>query len=648
MKFRILIAIIAGFLTYSALHMAILGYGNQVAHPAINEGIANFIENLFLSEPIDNINIVLSDKSYNKLKGPGISNLGLWDYTTSETEMNLCPKEWIKHGGMSADEPEVQAAVRHFYDPLALNGQKYLTNRGTYWEGLYPNPGINAIDWAIGDNSSGASNKWSWTKGKEYFVEALETDNEQKRGELMAKAWRCLGETLHNTADMGCPPHVRNDSHAAPAGLSWGWAFGSPDPYEELFNASWVAAFGGNKVEDSFQESIFDCETAREVNEKLAAFTNANFFTNETISGMGVKTIKSSYGGKDYPSPKLDNLEYIEEEFTFYKTFPSGNRVKMCKDKSYFSFRGYPYIDEACAKSQAQELIPKIQICGAKILALFIPEMVVSINEIDNDGNVKGEVRSVTKEEYKEDIKYNGKVQFWVGAKLIYFTCKDGIFEGKVDKSLIVPSADIKAQIECGGVTFISSKYSQNDLSKYKYFSFDLNVNFIDDKGESGSTSFSIIRDDLKDPISWNNTSFQYVLTNNEESRKETKTITMKIKPDGSYLESIKYVSDYEYSWVEQGKTLKNTIHQEINVVNNADQDLYFWDFGSGSYYYGFNEYTESVLRACLKNFSYTATNQYAIYDENYKIKEIKTETITSTSLTNYDEMMLSVFLYTQ
>ena len=241
MKTRNTLIILLGFVTYFALQLVLRSYEHTKSHPSINEVIIEKFNDYFNSkdkiEKFKNYEFNFTS-DITKLTGLALTNPGYIEGTTTNSEAIKDAEEWIKHGGYSADEPELQAAVRHFYDPTKAEGSRHLTNRGTYWERVYPNPRTDAIEWAIGDTYKGESNIWSFRIGKASMILALTEKDTNKRKEHLASAYRCLGETLHNTADMGCPPHTRNDSHAAPLGYSGGWILGSPDPYEELFTPS--------------------------------------------------------------------------------------------------------------------------------------------------------------------------------------------------------------------------------------------------------------------------------------------------------------------------------------------------------------------------------------------------------------------------
>ena len=440
---------------FLAVFTVVKAYNNVGTHPTINGAVADAFVPKFITSanPLNqfkNYTFVLDGSA--KFTGPAVTKPGNW--SIEQQDKTQTPKEWIKHGGYSADEPEVFAALRHFYDPKGIkNGKHYLTNRGTYWEGLEPNPGIDARSWAISD----PDNHWCWYYGLDYVVAALEESDKSLRDEYMARAYRCLGETMHLLADMGCPVHVRNDSHAPAMGFG---LMGDPDPYESAIIASVVSANQGNKTESALKDSFRAATVADQLFLTLATFTNENFFTNQTISGVGVRKIDPIITDQPaYPKPKLEDMTYVPEEFAFYKTFSSGAKVKMCKDRSYFNFRGYPYIDKECAESQATVLIPNIIEAGANLMRLFVPKLQVEIKEIDADGYVRGEVRHTVDDEYIHSIDYNGPVRIYTEKKEL------GTLDaslGKFSGQLTIPedTEEVYAEFIFGGIHVRSDPYT--------------------------------------------------------------------------------------------------------------------------------------------------------------------------------------------
>ncbi len=328
-------------------------YDNKTAHRAFN----NQILNKFKTE-IKNwqeFKKYTFNTDYLTLEGPMVVFPG-YKYITEENRKNTA-KEWIREGGYSADEPEVPAAYRHFYDPKALNGATYLTDVNLALA-LF-NPSVDAIFWHIYGSDQQATNIWNWHKAKEHMTNALKSDNVETRKQFLAKAFRALGEVLHNTADMGCPPHVRNDAHG-------GFGLGGGDPYESGFKDSLISKYVGLAPDPTLKTFFRSAKLTKDINTKLAEFTNMYFFSDETISGYGSQTYHSRNGRGDYPSPKLDKLNYDPTSFDYTFTFPSGRQIEMCNDKSALmgfltnNYRGNPRITQKNVETQAKELIPNI------------------------------------------------------------------------------------------------------------------------------------------------------------------------------------------------------------------------------------------------------------------------------------------------
>ena len=261
---------------------------------------------------------------------------------------------------------------------------------------------------------------------------ALAEEDEAVRDGYMAHAWRCLGETLHLVADMGCPVHVRNDSHADVAGWQYRRALGDPDPYEVMVTAAMASTYATGTADPALKSTCRGADKAETIFDALATFTNENFFSNQTTSGVGVKKFDPVIKGRPaYPSPKLEDLSYDALDFTFYKTFPGGQRVKMCKDRSYWYFRGSPYIDIDCVESQASVLMPNIMEAGANVMRLFIPRLKVNVSEAKIDGTVKGSVAHLSTTEYTSTATCRGEIRILVKNNIVGegMLSSDGSFE---------------------------------------------------------------------------------------------------------------------------------------------------------------------------------------------------------------------------
>jgi hypothetical protein len=592
---RRILSFCAGALSWIALWLLLSGYGNRDMHPAINEPIIDAFVDRFINaigrpETFKNYTFVFDGSS--TFEGPAVTNAGYFAATTGESMVRKTPKQWISHGGYSADEPEVPAALRHFYDPTGIDGgKKYLTDRGTYWEFIinnyFLNPQIDAKEWALHHSE----NSWTWDKGKEWMRRALAEEDETARDRHMARAWRCLGETLHLVADMGCPPHVRNDSHAAPVGWQFRAALGDPDPYEELVKPSYVAKYAAGAVDPALRTAVRAADRADVIFEEMARFTNSNFFTAQTISGRGGRTYQQIIRpSAPYTSPKLEQLSYSPSTYEFTKVFPGGQTAVMCKDEGYFFLRSYPYMDAACVESQSAVLIPNVLEAGANIIRLFITKLEVSISSATADGKVEGSVSMRTGAEYPTVSAVAGRVFLFKANRQIGEGTleSDGAFA--VEGLALEDGAEIVAEYRCGGMFVRSEEYTVGDtgLLARVLASRAVLVTF-----SAVNTYTGVIQDDLISignyspipeiglaPLSWSGRSFSFTLDwTNPQNDHHIFTVTGSISTDG------RTVTDFEaYEMLSfQGRIhiettrlkLRNLPYDEdYNIVPSDDMDF--------------------------------------------------------------------------
>ena len=226
-------------------------------------------------------------------------------------------EEWVAEGGYLADEPELYASFRDFYDPLALNaevdaaearilhpevglrrgpaahGVPYLTDHLNVLTAIWSrpvggtfNPQVHAKEWALeGPANNGWGDKpYCWKNGLEQMEQAFAATGPEKQ-RLFAKAWRSLGETMHLLADRTSPPHVRNDSHPGASTYlreeSDDVGLLRSDPYETLARDGLIlraarAAPSPLDVSSLDANALFDA---------IAGFTNREVFSADTISG---------------------------------------------------------------------------------------------------------------------------------------------------------------------------------------------------------------------------------------------------------------------------------------------------------------------------------------------------------------------------
>ncbi len=256
--------------------------------------------------------------------GLEVSSSSLLDKNYKTSIVNKTFEGWIIHGGYSADEPNLYASVRHFYDPLALSGKTWLTDQvsmhGT-WNYIANQkvPEIDAKVWGLNHED----NPYSFQKAMEYYYKSMTiresqtpvgflpggssrsryvkaSSLEEERKLYLAAAFRALGETMHMLADMTQPAHVRNDSHP------------KLEPLEQTINQHYVQDFAHLIVDPEIGKYFISASASEKYSveqlfEETAKYTNKNFFSADTIYDKA-KGILPKNGEGTYPNPQLSNL----------------------------------------------------------------------------------------------------------------------------------------------------------------------------------------------------------------------------------------------------------------------------------------------------------------------------------------------------
>lgn len=412
-----------------------------------------------------------------------------------EAEKDMKVRDWISHGGYSADEPEGWQALRHFYDPnLATTSLAYLSDINdlqlcaTYLGSSLGtvNPQIDAVEWALEDKgeiirgTDQLTQLYSWNDGKKFLIDALYTLDEKEREKLMAKAWRAFGETMHLFFDMACPSHVRNDGHPPYFGSFdqnvvnfWG----DPDIYEtKVIGTSYLV---GGYPDATIENKIKNLTTVRAMMHELAMFTNQNFFTNQTISGLANGAIVKPIVRPDYPYslPKLEEngngWRYDQEKFSYYKSI-NGKEVLMCKDQhsSYWglgsNYRAKPFMDNECCNSIGNVLVPTAKRSAQYLFDKYIPHFVIEIENSTNPTEVKGKIKHKQDLEYTSELLYQGKVVIFNKDKNKKFetTANSGNF---VLNDATLSDGTYIAYIEFGGIKVNSNEFTKKTTGKVPF-----------------------------------------------------------------------------------------------------------------------------------------------------------------------------------
>ncbi|HSO87317.1 MAG TPA: hypothetical protein VLQ91_12240 [Draconibacterium sp.] len=537
-----------------------MSYDNKTAHRDFNTAIVT----KFKSSASEWTEF----KNYNfgfdlvKLTGPAVTESGYLIVKTEDRSYTI--KEWIKEGGYSADEPEAQAAYRHFYDPVSNDGKTHLTDINM--AGAQFNPSVDAVYWHFMGNDVNGNNEWSWHVAKDYMGKAITSSDEKFRNLYLAKALRALGEVLHNTADMGCTPHVRNDAHG-------GFGLGGSDPYEGGFQPAWIASYAGNSCDATLKSQFIAAASAIEVNRQLARFTNKYFFSDETISGNGVETYNSRNGKKDFANPKLDKLAYEAESFNYNYNFPSGRKVQMCNDQSVLlgfltsNYRSYPRVTLKNVETQASELVPAILEAGIHVMHHFFPVLSVSLEIKIQEKIIDGTIKHTATDEYPNTLNYNGKVSFLVDGKISTVTASasNGKFSVTETDKKFSGAKKIIAYIELADIMIKSNEYDFSATTIYNQFDFNWMI-----PAKSKTTNLqtneitnypvgNVAGSAISGTIS--KVGNQYTGTWNISDTNPKKEGSIKITVDGEKTATVEYTNNFTYS---------NGDYDKITIVTKA------------------------------------------------------------------------------
>jgi hypothetical protein len=266
------------------------------------------------------INMAISDNvSHDGFAlGPYLSNVLLLEKGTFEIVDGNRITKLLGLGGKYEDgSPGCQQYDRsrnHFHNPLTETGFS-----GLFFGFL---GGISAVNWAqLPDNVqqtklvlSCPGDSYSWSDVRNYFFQGLTSQNNDVRGTNLAKAFRGIGQLMHLVEDMSVPQHVRDDFHVLYNYEKWVNQY-RQDPFLIFYLDNPVfpddsilrrtSAFDNASVPianlfDTNQYDGTDPNVTLRTDIGLAEFTNANFFSDDTIFSR-------------FPFPSWSQVEEYEE-----------------------------------------------------------------------------------------------------------------------------------------------------------------------------------------------------------------------------------------------------------------------------------------------------------------------------------------------
>ena len=414
--------------------------------------------------------------------------------------------QWVTHGGFSADEPEIWACVRHFYDPISANGVPQLTDHLALHGFVYDT--ISAKDWAFTKDE----NPYGWSKALQYYKMSMEIPDDtqisvvkgmdfrdpdipvssaaEARNAYLGKAFRALGETMHMFGDITQPAHVRNDSHPSI----------DTDPLESTVNKDTILIVKNGPVVPEMSSAIDSPSNLESMYETIARYTNKSFYTDDTIYDKASGVTPSNWEGP-YPHPQFSELilEKGSGPKVYSQTF-NGKNVRMI-EQTYTSYltgknvSGLDYfVPPSFAEEQAGVLVPIAIKANTKVINSFFPTFDLTLDVKQNkDASTNGDPnygeyslgtqlthsseKDVEWQQQNLAIKYSGPAELWgeingKTRKIADLKFKAGVpltpqtvFVGdqkyqKVDKYQVNNAEKIYVVIKAGGRTITSIKYT--------------------------------------------------------------------------------------------------------------------------------------------------------------------------------------------
>ncbi|MDD5685864.1 MAG: hypothetical protein PHR63_08985 [Methanoregulaceae archaeon] len=352
----------------ASMPIQVMAYNNIGAHPSINRYAVDYFEKELLPEGAS----IRGEESWGYAWDESDGREEYWGvrHTVSERRSKLL-QDWIKDGGFSADEPELNMGLVHFYDPTNIN-EPWLTDPKFLMDNKFLEyvayardpylviPDLSAVQWAF-DQDLGSGyyiQDYSWNDGLRYYEAALASDSRMNPN--YGQAWRAVGETMHLISDMTVPAHVRNDGHP--------WL----EPYEASVGAWEVTHYKGGQ----FLDLNYDQGTLRDLMVRIATVVNRKFYSADTTPVRYLEPGSGSYfTSYSYPQPSLEGLVPDADGYYYLD-----KRALAREDTSLFQpalpagvLRNVYRLDEKVLDDQRIVLIPTAIRASAEVLDRFLP-----------------------------------------------------------------------------------------------------------------------------------------------------------------------------------------------------------------------------------------------------------------------------------
>ncbi len=296
-------------------------------------------------------------------------------------------REWLAEGGEREDDGGLRNGrfYNHFHNPLKPWAEGGLTFRG---------PNASSVQW-MQDPGQG----WGWNDARTFYRRALTASDARTREAAAADLFRALGQIMHLVVDASVPEHTRDDAHPLGSVLDFlGFRAGNyeywvSEEQARLGDEGFIAQYlshpigfdqGILQIPAPAGESVATVPIGRLIDTDryeysgpfppdpnvtlggaigLAEFSNANFFSENTLNGS-------------FPFPRLQGLTPTPQQAPHsslvraYLAKPAGQglptTVALAECVSHYGDENqvdisspYPCVDEAVWKETARHMLPR-------------------------------------------------------------------------------------------------------------------------------------------------------------------------------------------------------------------------------------------------------------------------------------------------
>jgi hypothetical protein len=248
-------------------------------------------------------------------------------------------EDWTTDGSALEDQQCCLRFLNHFHNPLRSWFQAGLKVVVPYLTFLGARIADSSILW--GQTDDPVRQGWSWNTTREWYLQGLTAQTKTARDTALANTFRGLGHQIHLIQDAASPAHTRNDPHknynyeTLVTALSTSTVGREQDLFEELFTKpEWTISKLAPGWSTLDSDPLAPVPIARLLDTDryaggnpgittdgligLAEYTNANFFSEDTIFG------RDEIVGVKFPYPARSSV--VEEEMDL--DLANGNRVK--------------------------------------------------------------------------------------------------------------------------------------------------------------------------------------------------------------------------------------------------------------------------------------------------------------------------------